>query len=129
MANDAPSTSRRRLNIPAGDVSTLEWIDAQENSSLSIRMLIHQQIERDGMIDVFMRPVKQLPRRGRPPSSEQEPREDSAVETPSSSQEASQAVSVPKKKSKKAETPSVAAPAPEPDADVQTIDEMDLSQI
>ncbi|MGW1786170.1 hypothetical protein ACWCQQ_44950 [Streptomyces sp. NPDC002143] len=53
--------------MPAADTSVIEWLDQQENISQSLRLLIRESIQRDGYIDVFYKPVDQLPRRGRPP--------------------------------------------------------------
>ena len=58
---------RKRVSVPRADVSTLEWMDAQENISFSVRALIHDYIEHEGYSDPTARPVTQLPRRGRPP--------------------------------------------------------------
>ncbi|WP_284982376.1 hypothetical protein [Arthrobacter sp. efr-133-TYG-118] len=67
----SPEELRRlRWSVPAADVSVNEWLDAQASISHSLRLLIRESIERDGFIDVTYRPVKQLPRRGRPPQGE-----------------------------------------------------------
>lgn len=58
---------RTRLFIPAADASTIQWIENQENVSVSLRTVIHEVIERCGYGDVFNRQVEQQPRRGRPP--------------------------------------------------------------
>lgn len=58
---------RHRFTVPAADVSTLEWIAQQENLSYSLRALVRDYIERHGYTDPHNRPVRQLPRRGRPP--------------------------------------------------------------
>ncbi|MET9657829.1 hypothetical protein [Streptomyces sp. NPDC006510] len=62
--------------MPAADTSVIEWLDQQENISQSLRLLIRESIQRDGYIDVFYKPVEQLPRRGRPPLEMTEQRED-----------------------------------------------------
>lgn len=69
MSRQAPF--RRTVSFPRNDVSTLEWWAAQEDPSLSIKMLIRAEIERYGYTDTANRPVQQLPRRGRPPKAEQ----------------------------------------------------------
>lgn len=61
---------RRRVSVPQADVSTQQWWDAQDDPSTSVRLLIHDEIERNGYTDRVNRPVEQLPRRGRPPKAE-----------------------------------------------------------
>lgn len=58
-----------RWTVPAVDVSVIEWLDTQYDVSQSLRALIRESIERDGIIDVFYKPVEKQPRRGRPPGS------------------------------------------------------------
>ena len=58
---------RHRFTVPAADVSTVEWIAQQENLSYSLRALVRDYIEHHGYTDPHNRPVRQLPRRGRPP--------------------------------------------------------------
>ncbi|MFK0179635.1 hypothetical protein ACIQVR_27115 [Streptomyces xanthochromogenes] len=53
----------------------IEWLNEQADISQSIRLLIRESIQRDGYIDVFYKPVDQLPRRGRPPLEITEQRE------------------------------------------------------
>lgn len=74
---DAPSTSsaepvRRRITIPQVDTSTLAWWNAQFDPSASVRALIRAEIEREGLTDTVNRPVRQMPRRGRPPQEQVE---------------------------------------------------------
>ncbi|PUB32529.1 hypothetical protein C8K30_1011055 [Promicromonospora sp. AC04] len=54
-----------RWTVPAVDTSVIAWLDAQENISQSVRLLIREAIQRDGYIDVVYKPVEQLPRRDR----------------------------------------------------------------
>lgn len=61
-----PQPQRFRVSVPAADEAVLEWMNLQDNPSLSIRMLIRESIERLGYVDVVNRPVAQLPTRGRP---------------------------------------------------------------
>lgn len=61
------ASERKRLSIPRADESVLEWWEAQADPALSIRLLIRNEIERNGFTDTAFRPVTQLPRRGRPP--------------------------------------------------------------
>ncbi|MFC4048332.1 hypothetical protein ACFOY4_01440 [Actinomadura syzygii] len=52
-------------------MSTNRWLDEQADISRSLRVLIRESIQREGYIDVDNKPVEQLPRRGRPPQTEQ----------------------------------------------------------
>lgn len=61
---------RVRFTVPAADVSVLDWIDAQSDASVSLRMVIREHITREGYVDVACRPVAQQPRRGRPPTEQ-----------------------------------------------------------
>ncbi|MFH7596054.1 hypothetical protein WDV06_13255 [Streptomyces racemochromogenes] len=67
--------------MPAADTSVIEWLDQQENISQSLRLLIRESIQRDGYVDVYYKPVEQLPRRGRPPLESTEQREDDEAVT------------------------------------------------
>jgi len=67
-----PQPHRFRVSVPAADEAVLEWMNLQDNPSLSVRMLIRESIERLGYVDVFNRPVAQLPTRGRPVGPEEE---------------------------------------------------------
>lgn len=67
MGNQSGEPRKVRWTVPAADTSVIEWLDQQENISQSLRLLIRESIQRDGYIDVFYKPVDQLPRRGRPP--------------------------------------------------------------
>lgn len=69
-AKQKPEPRRVRLTVPAVDVSTQQWLDLQDDASVSMRLLIRESIERDGYVDVMNKPVEQLPRRGRPPQTE-----------------------------------------------------------
>ncbi|MCI4659737.1 hypothetical protein [Cryobacterium zhongshanensis] len=61
------NSERKRISIPKADDSVLAWWDVQKDSGLSVRLLIRNEIERNGYTDAAYRPVAQLPRRGRPP--------------------------------------------------------------
>lgn len=63
---------RRRITIPQVDTSTLAWWNAQFDPSASVRALIRAEIEREGLTDTVNRPVRQMPRRGRPPQEQVE---------------------------------------------------------
>ncbi|MFE7114099.1 hypothetical protein ACFU99_01560, partial [Streptomyces sp. NPDC057654] len=76
MANQPGEPHKLRWTVPAADTSVIEWLNAQEDKSQSIRLLIRESIQRDGYVDVFYKPVEQLPRRGRPPLESTEQRED-----------------------------------------------------
>lgn len=70
MTRKAAEPPRKvRWTVPGADVSVIEWLDAQENVSQSLRLLIRESIQRDGFIDVVYKPVEQLPRKGRPAGS------------------------------------------------------------
>ncbi|MFF8902555.1 hypothetical protein ACF082_34375 [Streptomyces lydicus] len=81
MANQSGEPRKVRWTVPAADTSVIEWLDQQENISQSLRLLIRESIQRDGYIDVFYKPVDQLPRRGRPPLESTEQREDDEATT------------------------------------------------
>ncbi|GHB88467.1 hypothetical protein GCM10010306_099380 [Streptomyces umbrinus] len=76
MANQSGEPRKVRWTVPAADTSVIEWLNEQADISQSIRLLIRESIQRDGYIDVFYKPVDQLPRRGRPPLEITEQRED-----------------------------------------------------
>ncbi|MFC9755188.1 hypothetical protein [Streptomyces sp. NPDC056921] len=76
MAKQSGEPRKLRWTVPAVDTSVIEWLDAQKDISQSLRLLIRESIQRDGYIDVFYKPVDQLPRRGRPPLESTEQRED-----------------------------------------------------
>lgn len=60
---------RRRISIPQVDTSTQRWWETQDDPSVSIRLLIREEIEKNGYVDKLNHPVEQQPRRGRPPAS------------------------------------------------------------
>lgn len=60
---------RRTVSFPKADESTAAWWEMQENPSISIRMLIRDEIERSGYQDYANRPVFQKPQPGRPPKN------------------------------------------------------------
>ncbi|MFG2684145.1 hypothetical protein [Streptomyces sp. NPDC048392] len=79
MANQSGEPRKVRWTVPAADTSVIEWLDQQENISQSLRLLIRESIQRDGYVDVYYKPVEQLPRRGRPPLETTEQHEDEAT--------------------------------------------------
>lgn len=58
----AASAAPRKLRwtVPAADVSTLAWLDAQHSVSRSLQLLIREAIQRDGYIDTLSKPVMQV---------------------------------------------------------------------
>jgi hypothetical protein len=85
MANQSGEPRKVRWTVPAADTSVIEWLDQQENISQSLRLLIRESIQRDGYVDVYYKPVEQLPRRGRPPLESTEQHEDNEATTDRSS--------------------------------------------
>lgn len=73
MASGDTGLRRVRFSVPPADVSVGSWLDAQYSISESLRALIRDAIRRDGIVDVINRPVRQEPRRGRPPRTGDEP--------------------------------------------------------
>lgn len=67
MASQPGEPRKVRWTVPAADTSVIEWLNVQADISQSLRLLIRESIQRDGYVDVFYKPVEQLPRRGRPP--------------------------------------------------------------
>lgn len=63
------NSERKRISIPKADESVLAWWDSQKDPGLSVRLLVRNEIERNGYTDTAYRPVAQLPRRGRPPGT------------------------------------------------------------
>ncbi|MGW0881312.1 hypothetical protein [Streptomyces sp. NPDC002671] len=81
MPNQSGEPRKVRWTVPAADTSVIEWLDQQENISQSLRLLIRESIQRDGYVDVYYKPVEQLPRRGRPPLESTEQHEDDEATT------------------------------------------------
>ena len=103
---------RFRVSVPAADEAVVEWMNLQDNPSLSVRMLIRESIERLGYVDVVNRPVAQLPKRGRPAGSAEDERtseETTALPVPDLGLQP--AAASPAEQRPRAETPT---PAPEP---------------
>lgn len=65
--------TRYRLSVPVADEAVNEWLGFQDNMSASVRAVIREHIERNGLVDPTCRPVSQQARRGRPPASETDP--------------------------------------------------------
>ena len=73
-------SKRYRLSIPEKNISLNAWCKEQGNLSESLRYLITKAIEKEGIVDIMCLPVKQLPRRGRPPMNESREEVDSPQE-------------------------------------------------
>lgn len=113
MVSGDTGLRRVRFSVPPADVSVGSWLDAQYSISESLRALIRDAIRRDGIVDVINRPVRQEPRRGRPPRTGDEPADpviESAAEDAEPVVEPA-APSAPAVESGSAPTP---APAPAP---------------
>lgn len=74
MANMTESAKRYRLQVPAADESVQKWLAAQINISNSLRLLIREDIQKNGFTDMTCRSVEQGPKRGRPTNAELERR-------------------------------------------------------
>ncbi|MEU7322489.1 hypothetical protein ABZ682_18290 [Streptomyces griseoviridis] len=81
MASQSGEPRKVRWTVPAADTSVIEWLNKQADISQSLRLLIRESIQRDGYVDVFYKPVEQLPRRGRPPLESTEQHEDDEAVT------------------------------------------------
>lgn len=64
---------RKTFAFSKRDEATNQWWEAQENPSISLQLLIREEIERNGFTDKLNAPVAQLPRRGRPPRNDGDP--------------------------------------------------------
>jgi len=71
MEKQAPK--RYRLSVPSEDTQIHEWMEAQQNVSFSIRMLIKESISKYGIADVTCVPAKL--RQGRPTEEESQVRQ------------------------------------------------------
>lgn len=56
---------RYRLNVPPEDESVLQWLEKQKHPSISLRLLIKEDIQRNGFVDVTCRSVEPAVRRSR----------------------------------------------------------------
>ncbi|MCX4405884.1 MULTISPECIES: hypothetical protein [unclassified Streptomyces] len=81
MASQPGEPRKVRWTVPAADTSVIEWLNVQADISQSLRQLIRESIQRDGYVDVYYKPVEQLPRRGRPPLESTEQHEDDEAVT------------------------------------------------
>lgn len=57
MSRKQTQTSRYRFTVPDSDTDVTSWIASQENLSTSLRFLIKQSVQRDGIVDIFCKPV------------------------------------------------------------------------
>lgn len=113
-----PPAMRYRLKVPESDASVIAWMDAQSELSISLRLLIKEDIIRNGFTDVTCRPVGQLPKRGRPSNAEVELRESVPVMDDGDVEE----VKLPKVIKTKVQTKTdVVMDEVEPEAQVETI--------
>lgn len=70
---------RYRFTVPAEDTSVQDWLNAQIHLSMSLRLLIKEDIIRNGCTDVTCRSVEQSGKRGRPTNAEMERRRQHAA--------------------------------------------------
>ena len=61
---------RYRFAVPTQDASVHEWLESQMNMSMSLRLLIKEDIMRNGCTDMTCRTVEQIPKRGRPSTAD-----------------------------------------------------------
>ena len=59
-----------KLSVPVADTSVMAWLERQDDMSASIRFLIRNEIERNGLEDVFCREVIPQSKKGRPSNAE-----------------------------------------------------------
>lgn len=57
MPDGNATPERKRISIPRSDESVLRWWAAQDDPTLSIRLLIRAELERSGYIDYASRPI------------------------------------------------------------------------
>ena len=62
MADKSAGTARYRISVPVSDTSVLEWISHQYNLSYSIRTIIKDFIQRNGMVDATCDVVQKISR-------------------------------------------------------------------
>ena len=116
-----PPAMRYRLKVPESDASVIAWMDAQSELSISLRLLIKEDIIRNGFTDVTCRPVGQLPKRGRPSNAEVEFRESVPVMDDDVEEVKPQKVVKPKAQTKTKTKTDVVTDEVEPEAQVETI--------
>jgi hypothetical protein len=75
MPKLATDGKRYRFTVPFADEAVQEWLNAQLNISNSIRILIRDEIQKNGYVDASCRPVGQMGKRGRPSNAEIEMRQ------------------------------------------------------
>jgi hypothetical protein len=68
--SNKPEPTRARVTIPAADVATLKWWDLQDDPHASVRMLVHDEIERNGYTDRVNR-IEPRTCTGHPPLTEE----------------------------------------------------------
>ncbi len=115
-----PEPLRRRVSIPHVDTSTQQWWDCQDDPSTSIRLLIREEIERNGYVDKMNHPVQQQPRRGRPPgransTAEEFDERDAADDSDAAREREASIAAASNQKQASAPAQPKAQPAPQPD--------------
>ena len=48
---------RHCISVPDNDTDVVNWINAQNNLSMSLRHLIKQSVQKDGIGDIFCKPI------------------------------------------------------------------------
>ncbi|MCB5280485.1 hypothetical protein [Arthrobacter sp. ES1] len=61
ITDTRPAPVRKRVSIPLSDLETHAWWEAQEDPSVSVRMLILDEIRANGPVDRVTRPRAQAP--------------------------------------------------------------------
>lgn len=62
MPKTAEQGIRYRFSVPEQDAAVHEWIKNQLNVSMSLRMLIKEDVNKNGYSDVTCRVVREIPR-------------------------------------------------------------------
>ena len=75
MAQKKSPMNRVRFAVPEQDTVVNTWIESQLNLSISLRLLIQQDVIDNGYTDVTCRGMSQTPKRGRPTNEERARRE------------------------------------------------------
>lgn len=46
-----------RFSVPGADADVIAWIEAQDNLGVSLRCIIKASVQKDGIVDVFCKPI------------------------------------------------------------------------
>ena len=46
-----------RFSVPGADSDVIAWIEAQENLGVSLRTIIKQSVQKDGIVDAFCKAI------------------------------------------------------------------------